>query len=204
MKRLLSALAFAATVLIAAPSFAQQVTYPVGGAPQGQRSQGMTMMCLNSAGQSVPLALCDQWPGIAPSNLPARPEQRAEVVTLSPNSSAPNPFPSNATPSTAIGAGTTGAVTATMAATPGKTNYICQLQVSAIGGTATVGPITVTGLKGGNTLTYQVAATASGNFLVVPFTPCFPASAANTAIAAATTADGTASAVDVNIIGYLQ
>lgn len=200
MKRLILAALLIAGI---SPALAQQSSWPVGGFP-GQRAPGSIALCLNSAGQAMPPALCDQAPSVAKPYQPASPDHRADVVTISPNSGASNPFPSNATPSTAVAAGTTGAVTATMAATPGKTNYICSLHVSAIGGTATVGPITVTGLKGGNTLTYQVAATASGNFLIVPFTPCFPASAVNTAIAAATTADGTATAVDVNIIGYLQ
>lgn len=200
MKRL-----FLAAVLIAgfSPAIAQQPSYPVGGIPS-QRATGTVEMCLNSAGQAVPRALCDQAASIAKSQQPASPEHRADVVTISPNSGASNPFPSNATPTTAVGVGTTGAVTATMAAVPGKTNWVCSVQVSALGGVATVGPITVTGLKGGNTLTYQVASTAAGNFLIIPFQPCFPASAVNTAIAAITTADGTATAVDVNILGYIQ
>jgi hypothetical protein len=201
MKRL-----FLAAVLVAgfSPAMAQVTpSWPVGGLAS-QRAPGYVELCVNSAGQAVPVAMCDQAPNVTGPNRVATPEQRANVVALSPNSGATNPFPSNATPTTAVGVGTTGAVTATMAATPGKTNWVCSVQVSAIGGTATVGPITVTGLKGGNTLTYQVASTAAGNFLIIPFQPCFPASAANTAIAAATTADGTATAVDVNIIGYLQ
>lgn len=200
MKRLLLA-----AFLIAgfSPAIAQSPSYPVGGIPS-QRATGTVAMCLNSAGQAMPASLCDQAPGVSQSFKPASADQRAQIVTLSPNSGAANPFPSNALPVTAVGTGTTGAVTATMAATPGKTNFICGLQVSALGGTATVGPITVTGLAGGNTLTFQMASLASGNFLVVPFSPCFPASAVNTAIAAATTADGTASAVDVNILGYRQ
>lgn len=200
MRRSLLALAF---LVFAPAAWAQSPSYPVGGIPS-QRAPGTVALCINSAGQAVPAAMCDQAPSFAKPYLPAGPEQRGEVVTISPNSGSPNGFPSNATPSTAVGTGTTGAVTATMAATPGKTNWVCQIQVSAIGGTATVGPIAVTGLKGGNTLTYQMASTASGNFLVIPFTPCFPASAINTAIAAATTADGTATAVDVNIMGYVQ
>ena len=204
MKRL-SAILLAAAVLVAAsPSRAQQSpSYPVGGFAS-QRAPGVLALCLNSAGQAVPAAMCDQAAGISKPYSPASPEHRALVVTLSPNSGSTNGFPSNATPTTAVATGTTGAVTATMAATVGKTNYVCSVQVSAIGGTATIGPVTITGLKGGNTLTYQLASTAAGNYLPISFTPCFPASAVNTAIAAATTADGTASAVDVNILGYVQ
>lgn len=200
MKRLLLAALLMAGI---SPAMAQSPSYPVGGL-RTERAVGTVAMCLDSNGNAVPPVLCDQAPGYAKPFQPAGAEQRGTVVSFSPNSGASNPFPANATPSTAVGTGTTGAVTATMAATPGRTNWVCSVQVSALGGTATVGPITITGLKGGNTLTYQVASLASGNFLIIPFQPCFPASAVNTAIAAATTADGTASAVDVNILGYLQ
>jgi len=101
-----------------------------------------------------------------------------------------------------VGTGSTGAVTATLTSAAGKLAYLCSFDVSALGGTATVGPITVTGL--GTTLTYQIAATASGNVFTRNFQPCLPASAANTNIVITTTADGTASAVDVNAAGFLQ
>lgn len=204
MKRL-STIALAAALSIAASACLAQTqpTWPVDGF-NNTLASGTVALCMDSAGRAVPPALCDQTPSIARPLQPAATEHRATVVTISPNSGASNPFPANATPTTAVGVGTTGAVTATMAATPGKTNWVCSVQVSALGGTATVGPITIAGLKGGNTLTYQMASTASGNFLVIPFQPCFPASAVNTAIAAATTADGTATGVDVNITGYLQ
>jgi len=39
----------------------------------------------------------------------------------------------------AAGTGTTGAVTATLAGASGRTTFICGFQVSAIGGTATIG-----------------------------------------------------------------
>jgi hypothetical protein len=123
------------------------------------------------------------------------------------NSSTPplsSGYPPGGTPVTGVGAGTTGAVTGSLAATAGKTNYLCSFDISAIGGTATVGPVTLTGLLGGNTLTYQLASTAAGNFLSRTFSPCVPASAINTAISVVTTADGTASAVDVNLVGFQQ
>src|SRR5262252_6200679 len=47
-------------------------------------------------------------------------------------------------------AGSTAAVVGTLAARAGVTTYICGFNVSAIGGTATVGPITVAGLIGSN------------------------------------------------------
>lgn len=111
-------------------------------------------------------------------------------------------YPAGSTALSAAATGTTGAVTASLAATSGKTNYIAGFNVSAIGGTAAVGPITVTNLIGDVTFTYHMASSASGNTLQVTFTPPIPAKAANTAIAVATTADGTASAVDVNVWGF--
>jgi hypothetical protein len=104
---------------------------------------------------------------------------------------------------TAIASGTTGAVVATLATIPGKTTWLCGFDVSAIGGTAAVGPVTVTGLIGG-TFTYQLASSASGVTLGRTFTPCIPASALNTTIVITTTADGTASAVNVQAWGYVS
>lgn len=114
---------------------------------------------------------------------------------------APTSYPAGATPATGIGTGTTGAVVGTLAAVALKTTYICGFDVSAVGGTAAVGPIVVAGLTGGS-FTYQLnSAAAAVNFGKV-FTPCIPASAVNTAITVTTTADGTATAVDVNAWGY--
>lgn len=101
------------------------------------------------------------------------------------------------------GGGTTGAVVGTLAAAAGKTTYLCDFDVSAIGGTAPVGPITVAGLLGGSKV-YQMSSSAGGVLLSRNFSPCLPASAANTAITITTTANGTATAVDVNSSGFRQ
>jgi hypothetical protein len=116
---------------------------------------------------------------------------------------APAPLPAFATAETASASGTTGAVTATLAAVAGKTTWLCSLDVSAIGGTAAVGPVTVSGLIGGS-FTYQLASSAAGVTLSRTFSPCIAASAADTAISAATTADGSASAVSINLSGFVQ
>lgn len=109
---------------------------------------------------------------------------------------------------TAAAAGTTGAVTLTIAAVAAKTNYLCGFDVSAIGGTAAVGPITLVGLAGiggtATTLTYQLASSAGGALLSEKFSPCAAANAASVAVVITTTADGTASAVDVNAWGFQQ
>lgn len=111
--------------------------------------------------------------------------------------------PSAAQTITGNAAGTTGAVVGSLAGVTGKTTFICGFDVSAIGGTAAVGPITIAGLTG-SSMVYQLASTASGVTLSRTFTPCIPASAANTAITITTTADGSASAVSVNSWGYQQ
>jgi hypothetical protein len=97
--------------------------------------------------------------------------------------------------------GTTGAVVGTLAGVAGKTTYICGFSVSAIGGTAAVGPITIANTVTAS-LVYELASSASGNQLTQTFTPCIPANATNTSITITTTADGTASNVAVNSWGF--
>ena len=55
-------------------------------------------------------------------------------------------------------------------------------------------------------MAFQLFASAAGAFREKTFTPCLAASAPNTAITITTTAtaDGTATAVDVNSWGYQQ
>jgi hypothetical protein len=96
--------------------------------------------------------------------------------------------------------GTTGAVVGTLAAAAGKTTYICGFSIDAVG-TGAIGPITVAGLLGGSMI-FQLTAAAGGAFRDKTFSPCIPAIAVNTAITVTTTADGSASAVDVNSWGY--
>lgn len=114
-------------------------------------------------------------------------------------------FPTAATAISGNATGSTGAVVGTLAAASSKTTYICGFNVSAIGGVATIGPITIAGLIGSSQV-YQVPVNAAtGQILVTQnFNPCIPASTTNTAITTTTTADGTASAVDVNSWGYQQ
>lgn len=104
---------------------------------------------------------------------------------------------------TGNGTGSTGAVVGTLTGISGHTTFICGFNVSAVGGTAAVGPITIAGIAG-TSMVYQLASAASGASVGNTFSPCVPASAANTSITITTTADGTASAVDVNSWGYQQ
>ena len=115
---------------------------------------------------------------------------------------ATNPYPY--TQITGNSTGSTGAVVGTLAGTSGKITYICGFSVSAAGGTATIGPVTVANLITGN-MVYQGNSTATGvTPIVQQFNPCVPANAANTNITVTTTADGTATAVDVNSWGFQQ
>jgi hypothetical protein len=109
-------------------------------------------------------------------------------------------YPSSSTPVQGNATGSTGAVVGTLAGVAGKTTYICGFAVSAVGSGA-VGPITIAGLVTSSQV-YQFTAAATGGALTQAFTPCIPASAANTAITTTTTADGTATAVDVNSWGF--
>ena len=187
MRRFVLAVA-AIAALAAAPARAQTV-FPTP--QQNQNAPGMVNMCPTLNGVYVP---CGQ-PGALPF-----------PVTLVPGGPilvSKSVYPLNSTPITGNSTGTTGAVVGTLAAAPGRTTYICGLNVSALGGTATIAPITIAGLVG-SSMVVQMASAAAGNTLAIPFNPCVPASAVNTAITITTTADGTASAVDVNSWGFQQ
>jgi hypothetical protein len=177
-----------AGVLAAAPFAWGQVNFPT---PQGnQNATGVVEMCPTASNVYVP---CD-----APGAMPRRVLIVPGVIPVTVN---PLVYPYGSTPLTGNAAGTTGAVVGTLAARPTATTYICGFNVSAIGGTAAVGPITVANTLG-SSMVYQLASTASGAFLTAQFTPCIPANATNTAITITTTADGTATAVNVNSWGF--
>ena len=112
-------------------------------------------------------------------------------------------YPTGSTPITGNATGTTGAVVGTLTAVAAKTTYICGLNVSATGGTAAIGPITVAGTITAS-LVFELNSSVAGNSINVNFSPCIPASATNTNITTTTTADGTASAVAVNSWGFNQ
>lgn len=106
-----------------------------------------------------------------------------------------------AVPISGNGTGTTGAVVGTLAAAAGKKTYICGFAVSAAG-SAAVGPITIAGLVGSSQV-YQATASSTGGVVAqATFTPCIPSSAVNTAITITTTADASATGVDVNSWGF--
>lgn len=97
-------------------------------------------------------------------------------------------FPTSATPLTASGTGTTGAVTATLSGAASQTTYICGFSVTLTNPTAATNTsVTLTGVITG-TMTFgaptlaAAATTAQPEKIVQTFYPCIPASAANTSI----------------------
>jgi hypothetical protein len=151
--------------------------------PDAQRAiPGAVASCLDISGNAVPCSSVTPLP-----------------VTVTSQSS--GGFPAGSTAITGNATGTTGAVTGTLTSASGQTAYICGFAVSALGGTATVGPITIANTLTAN-MVYQFASSAAGQTLTQTFTPCIPASATNTNITVTTTADGTATAVDVNSWGF--
>lgn len=131
----------------------------------------------------------------------------AQVVSLSPNQGTPaqvNQYPFGATPITASNTGTTGATTATLAGTSGKTTYMCWSSVRANATATTTVANTITGVITG-TLTREMWVPANTSGLGVDemiYNPCVPASATNTGIAIVSGAPGTGGVVSVNGGGY--
>ena len=90
------------------------------------------------------------------------------------------------TPVTASSTGAATALTATLPAVSGKTNYLAGFEITGGGATAaSLVTVTITGTLGG-TMSYVVAVPAGATTGIVPllfdFNPNIPASAANTAI----------------------
>ena len=179
----------------------------------GQYSPGQVVECLNQNGSTYACALTDTGPFAVtvtrPGTAPAV-NDRASVVAISPNSGSPGPYPTGAIPITNNATGTTGAVTATLAAVSGKTTWICGFSVSpGSATTAIVNTITVAGTKSGSLVWSDgapaTAAGVTGTTITVPFSPCIPASAVNTAITVAQSALSTGGAgVEVNAWGFQQ
>jgi hypothetical protein len=116
-------------------------------------------------------------------------------------------YPEGAIPLMAAATGTTAGATATLAAAPGKINYLCGISVTP-GSATTAIVITVTTTGFTNNFTWSVGAPATaagvtGSPLNVSFNPCVPSNTPNTAITVAAGALGAGGAgQDVNIAGY--
>ena len=105
------------------------------------------------------------------------------------------PTPGGGTQVTASATGTTGAVTASLPALSGKSNYLCGFTVTSAGTTTpALFPVTITGTTSG-TLTFEYWATgAAQGALERTFTPCIVSSGSNTAITVNVPALGTGTA----------
>lgn len=114
-------------------------------------------------------------------------------------------YPTNSIPITNSATGTTAAVVATLPGTTGKTTFICGFAMTAAGTTTAVaGTGTITGTLGGalDFAFLDPAPAAGQGRLIVPFSPCIPASAMNTAIVVTQPAGGAGTVAAVSAWGY--
>lgn len=126
------------------------------------------------------------------------------VSAANPFPVAGNPYPTGAVPYTATATGTTAATTATLAGAASVTTYICGFSIRANATAAATGNATVTGVITATlNFTQWTAPNASGlGVTEMIFSPCVPASAANTSIAVVSAAPGTGGVVSVTAWGY--
>jgi hypothetical protein len=134
-----------------------------------------------------------------------------DVVTVQfPLASGAAGYPSASTPVTASSGNVAAAVaTATLAAAVGKTTYICGFSITSSGSTAAVvvSPTVTNVITGTMTHTYAsvAGATLANQALVIPFSPCIPASATNTTIPVSLPSLGAGNTnTTVNAWGYQQ
>lgn len=115
-------------------------------------------------------------------------------------------YPNAATAETASATGTTLATAATLAASVGKTTYICGFSIRANATAAATGNSTVAGtITGTLNFTQWTAPLASGiGITEMIFTPCVPASTTNTTIVVTSAAPGSGGTVSVSAWGYQQ
>lgn len=129
----------------------------------------------------------------------------AQPVPGSPTTSTPtSQYPSGAVPITASATGTTGATTATLAASALVKTYICSFSIRANATAAITANSTVTGTVTG-TLNFTQWTAPSGSGLGITemiFSPCVPSSAINTGIAVISAAPGSGGIVSVTATGY--
>ena len=114
-----------------------------------------------------------------------------------------NPLPETTCPGctfeTDSATGTTAATAATLAKTTTTTTYICGFAIRANATAAVTGDATVTGTITGTLHFTQFTAPAASGIGTIEqrFTPCLPASAANTTIVVTSAAPGTGGVVSV-------
>jgi hypothetical protein len=139
--------------------------------PGGGGVNGAVGMCLNTSNKAVPCSAANVLPSpVSITPFPGNPATGASATPITASSG-------NVAAATA---------TATLAASAGKTTYICGFAITSAGSTAAavVSPTVTNTITGTLTFTYATVAgaTLANQPLIVPFTPCVPANAANTTI----------------------
>jgi len=126
------------------------------------------------------------------------------LSAANPLPAAANPYPVGAVPYTASATGTTGATAATLAGAASVTTYLCGFSIRANATAAATGNAVVSGtISGSLNFTQWTAPLASGLGLVEQiYSPCIPASAANTSIVVTSAAPGAGGTVSVSAWGY--
>ena len=127
----------------------------------------------------------------------------ASVMQIgSPVAAALTGTPNGATQVTSSATGTTGALSATMAAASGYNNYLCGFTVTSAG-TTSPAPVTttITGPISGS-LSYVFYPATTGAILAKEFSPCVQSSAKTTAIQMSVPALGSGSIAAVNLHGF--
>ena len=109
----------------------------------------------------------------------------------------------NKFPIAASATGTTGIVTATMAADTAKTNFICGFVITSVASAATAGNATVTGVQGGP-LNFTMVDPTSQGILGVAFPACISATGKNVAIVVTKPAGANTTIAAVTTWGYKQ
>lgn len=162
-------------------------------------ARGLVAMSLNGSSQAVPASSSNPLPTVQTGALPAGTATLGNVGTIT---------PAGATARTAAsGNVANAAAVATLAAAAGKTTYICGFTLTSSGSTAAtvVSPTVVGTITGTLTFTYVsvAGATAANQTVIVPFDPCVPANAVNTAIVVTLPALGAGNTnATVNAWGY--
>lgn len=197
MNRLLISIASACLIFCCAPASAQssaEVVTTCGTPPTARLPGAVRTLTQNTNGQ-----LCGDNPTTTVTGTVAVTQSTSPWVAIQSSQ-----YPSGATPITASATGTTGATTATLAGTSGKTTYLCSMSIRSNATAAATGNATVTGtITGTLNFTHWTAPLASGiGITEMIFSPCVPASAANTGIAIISSAPGAGGVVSSTGTGY--
>ena len=133
---------------------------------------------------------------------PAVATQQPQPVTFSAQNLFIAPYPLNAVPVQASGTGTTAAINLSLPGASGKTTYLCGFSYWTSATAATFGTLTVTNIQTTMSFEQPVGAIPAVLELSKTFSPCIPASAANTAVNINGVAPGTGGVGTAAAWGY--